>query len=120
VLMQPELGQDDRFSTNVARVTNRGETDRMVAARFAAQTGADMISALNAADVAYGQVSDLPALLTHPSLRRVAIETPAGTVLVPAIPAQVQGADRALGASPALGAHDATVRAQFVRPKRST
>ena len=115
VLKQPGLGRDERFATTVARLANRKQTDAIVAACFAAHTADDMIALLNAADVAYGRVSDLDTLLAHPNLRRVGIATPAGEVLLPAPAAQIQGAAQTFGATPALGAHDANVRAEFLK-----
>lgn len=113
VLGRPELGADPRFATNVARVNNRPETDAIVAAHFAAHGHEAMITSLNAADVAFGRVNDLDALLEHPHLRRVPVGTSAGDVLIPAPAARQMGETRRLGSVPALGEHSATVRAEF-------
>jgi itaconate CoA-transferase len=114
VLKQPGLSLDERFATTVARLANRPQTDAIVAACFASNTAAGMITLLNAADVAYGRVSDLDTLLAHPNLRRVSIATPGGDVLLPAPPAQVQGENQSFGPTPALGGNDAAVRAEFL------
>ncbi len=115
VLKQPGLSLDERFATTVARLANRPQTDAIVAACFASATAAGMIKLLNAADVAYGRVSDLDTLLAHPNLRRVSIATPGGDVMLPAPPAQVQGESQTFGPTPALGANDAAVRAEFLK-----
>lgn len=113
VLGQPDLGTDQRFATNVARVRNRPETDAIVAAHFLAHGHEAMIASLNAADVAFGRVNDLDALLAHPHLRRSSVATPNGNVLLPAPPARQTGVTPALGAVPALGQHSTAVRAEF-------
>ncbi len=115
VLKRPALVSDDRFATPVARLTNRTDTDAIVAECFAALPAAEMIELLNSADVAYGQVSDLDALLAHTNLRRISIATPAGDVKLPAPAALVQGVTPTFDGVPALGANDASVRAEFLK-----
>ena len=115
VLKRPALVSDDRFATPVARLTNRTDTDAIVAECFAALPAAEMIKLLNSADVAYGQVSDLDALLAHTNLRRISIATPAGDVKLPAPAALVQGVTPTFDGVPALGANDASVRAEFLK-----
>ena len=115
VLKRPALVSDDRFATPVARLTNRTDTDAIVADCFAALPAAEMLKLLNSADVAYGQVSDLDALLAHTNLRRISIATPAGDVKLPAPAALVQGVTPTFDGVPALGANDASVRAEFLK-----
>ncbi len=105
VLGKPEAIADERFCNNVARVAHRFETDRMVAAAFAALDGAAAASLLTKADVAFASVNDMVALSDHPHLRRVTIATPAGPVAVPAPAPIFAGAPRTYGAVPALGEH---------------
>ena len=115
VLKRPALVSDDRFATPVARLTNRTDTDAIVADCFAALPAAEMLKLLNSADVAYGQVSDLDALLAQTNLRRISIATPAGDVKLPAPAALVQGVTPTFDGVPALGANDASVRAEFLK-----
>jgi len=119
VMGKPEMITDPRFSTGTARVANRAATDGAVAACFASHSTAVMIELLNAADIAYGRVSDFDTLLAHPHLRRMTIETPNGPVKLPEPAAQVQGAARRFGPIPALGSHDAAVRAEFLGSVRA-
>ncbi|MEQ1615862.1 MAG: CoA transferase, partial [Hyphomicrobiaceae bacterium] len=97
-----------------ARVANRAETDRIVGECFASHGTQAMIDLLNKADIAYGRVSDFDTLLAHPHLRRMSIETPNGPVLLPESAAQIKDEPRTYGPTPALGAHDAAVRAEFL------
>ncbi len=114
VLKRPGLLDDPRFANGSARVANRAETDRIVGECFASHGTQAMIDLLNKADIAYGRVSDFDTLLAHPHLRRMSIETPNGPVLLPESAAQIKDEPRTYGPTPALGAHDAAVRAEFL------
>jgi formyl-CoA transferase len=104
VLQNAALADDPRFSSNVARVRNRPQTDGMVAVVFASLPRQELMRRLTAADTAFAEVNDMTALSTHPHLRRAKIETPAGQISFPAPAARFDGASRACGAVPALGA----------------
>lgn len=101
-LDQPELGDDLRFATNVARVANRAETDAVIAQGFARRTAEAAIAALLRADVALASVTDMAGLSEHPHLRRITVDTPNGPVAYPA-PAPIWGGEsRDYGPVPAL------------------
>jgi itaconate CoA-transferase len=100
------LADDLRFSTNVARVKNRVETDRAVAEAFALLDRNALIAQLTAAEIAFAELNDMAALSRHPHLRRVKIETPAGPVEIPAPAPMFAGEDRRYGAVPSLGEYD--------------
>jgi itaconate CoA-transferase len=102
-LENPGAATDPRFATNIARVRHRGETDAMVAARFAALDDAVAQAALENADTAFAIVSDMARLSRHPHLRRIEVSTPNGAVALPAPAPLVVGAPRNYGAVPALG-----------------
>lgn len=104
-LERPDAVTDARFSTNVARVANRAETDAMVAHAFAAMGEIEAVRRLTAANIAFASVNDMAALSRHPHLRRAAVDTPAGEVRFPAPAAVFDGMPRSLGAVPALGQH---------------
>ncbi|EIE49967.1 L-carnitine dehydratase/bile acid-inducible protein F [Citreicella sp. 357] len=101
-LGQPDLGRDPRFASNVARVANRADTDRIVAEAFARMTRDQAISALERADVAMASVNDMAGLSAHPHLRRITVDTPNGPVSCPAPAPRVTGARRSYGPVPAL------------------
>lgn len=101
-LGRPELGADPRFSTNVARVANRAETDALVAAAFAARDLAQATQAILKADVAFASVNDMEGLSRHPHLRRITVDTPNGPVSYPAPAAIFDDEQRSYGAVPAL------------------
>lgn len=106
-LKAPEMASDERFYKNVARVSNRPQTDAMVAAAFAGYDEAEARDALLRADIAFASVNDMPALSTHPHLRRIRVETPAGPVAFPAPAPILMGIERDYGAVPAIGEHAA-------------
>lgn len=103
------LGTDPRFATNVARVQNRPLTDAAVAAAFAAHDAEEAIAVLLKAGIALASVNDMEGLSAHPHLRRIAVETPQGTVRLPAPPAIFDGRERDYGPVPALNPLDETV-----------
>ena len=61
----------------------------------------------------FGFVNDLAALATHPALRRVEVETPAGPASIVAPAAIRDRAAPVLGPVPAIGQHDAAIRREF-------
>ncbi|RQP08168.1 MAG: CoA transferase [Paracoccus sp. BP8] len=109
-LGRPDLGTDPRFATNVARVTNRAETDAVVAEGFAGLNADEAIAVLLEADVALASVSDMQKLSNHPHLRRITVETPNGPVSYPAPGAVFADEARNYGAVPALNPLDAAAR----------
>ena len=101
-LGRAELGRDPRFATNVARVTNRSETDALIAEGFSRLDAAEATQALLAADVALASVSDMDTLSAHPHLRRVTVGTPNGPVSYPAPAAKFADSERRYGPVPSL------------------
>jgi crotonobetainyl-CoA:carnitine CoA-transferase CaiB-like acyl-CoA transferase len=116
VLERPELGTDPAFARNVARVENRAAVDELIAAVLRDRTADQMIERLRAARIAFARVNDVAALSAHPQLRRVEVETPAGTISVVAPPARVRGETPTYGPVPKLGQHTDAVRAEFSAP----
>lgn len=114
VLEQPEVATDPRFDTMVGRVSHRAESDAVVAAWFGRQDSKTAIGKLTRAEIAFGRVSDLDALLVHPHLREVNVDTPAGAVAMPAPPARRMGQVPEFGGVPALGAATEAVQREFL------
>jgi len=114
VLGDKALAADPAFATNVDRMNRRADTDARVAAVFAAADADSLAERLAGADIAFARVTDMAALGRHPHLRRITVGLPAGSVSYPA-PAVLQtGESRRYGPVPALGAHTASVRAEFM------
>ena len=102
-LERPELGRSPEFESNVLRVQNRSATDAIVAEAFGAKTTEVAVALLNAAGIAFATVNDMQGLSEHPQLRRIEVETPCGTVALPAPAPIFLDETREYGAVPALG-----------------
>jgi crotonobetainyl-CoA:carnitine CoA-transferase CaiB-like acyl-CoA transferase len=96
------LARDPRFATNVARVENRDQTDRIVGAAFAGMSAEEAISRLTQAKIALASVNDMAGLSGHPHLRRITVDSPNGPVSFPAPGAVFAGEERSYGPVPAL------------------
>src|SRR5262245_25321835 len=65
VLADPGFMTDHRFSSNVARVQNRADTDARVAAGFSALDASQLVERLSQADIAFAFVNEITDLLSH-------------------------------------------------------
>lgn len=113
VLGQPELADDPRFATNTDRVRNRAALDAEIIPVFASAPREDVAGRLHRANIAYGRVSTLDDVASHPQNRFLSVDTPTGPVRLMAPGALVNGAVPALGPVPALGADTARLREEF-------
>jgi itaconate CoA-transferase len=120
VLFRPELGSDDRFATNVARVKNRAETDGMIQRLFSSLTRTELLRRLEEGEIAFAEINDMKALAKHPQLKRIVLDTPNGTVVMAAPGAEFDSSPRSPGAVPALGANSAEVLAEFTGGSNET
>jgi itaconate CoA-transferase len=120
VLGQPGLPGDPRFSNMVERVRNRALTDKTVGDIFASLNRDELLKRLADADIAFAEVNTMADLAVHPHLRRIEVDTPAGTVSYPAPAAIVVGAPpRQYGAVPGIGERPATAERAPTRTKSS-
>ncbi|UGS35647.1 CaiB/BaiF CoA transferase family protein [Capillimicrobium parvum] len=109
VFDSPELACDERFATNVQRVSNRAECDAEVARRTREWTTAELDARLASAGVPAAQVKQLAEVVEHPQLRARERWRSIGTefaridALLP--PATFQDFEAPMGDVPALGAH---------------
>lgn len=112
VLGDAEIANDPRFSSNIARVANRAETDQTVRTHLAMLPMSELIALLTRADIAFAQLNDMPALSRHPHLRRVTVEGEGGSISLPAPAPIFDGSAPRLGPVPSLGAHTVSVLAE--------
>ncbi|MBB4665227.1 CoA transferase [Conexibacter arvalis] len=112
---RPELADDPRFATNSDRVANRAALDAELRPAIARLRAAELIERLEAAGIAFGVMRSAGALLDHPQHRArdrwTTVETPVGPLAALKPPVVVGGREPRLGAVPALGEHDAAIRA---------
>ena len=113
ILGDAGLATDPRFSDNSRRVANRPALDTIVAAVFARESRAALGGRLKASDIAFGNLNTVADFAQHPQLRRIAVPTPEGDVLLP--PAPGREAEDGVGAVPALGQHTEALRREFAR-----
>ncbi len=113
VLALPELATDERFASNPARCANRPALDDQINAVFSRYSRGALSERLREGGIAYGAVNAVADLVEHAQLRRTDVATPSGPVSIVAPPAQVRGADAALGAVPDVGEHSAALRREF-------
>ena len=108
-----ETGRPE-FATNVLRVKNRAALDAHIAAAFGKHPRETLVARLRKGKIAFGELNDVARFSKHPQLRRVEIDTPNGKVAIPAPPPVIDGVRApALGRVPAVGEHDAAIRAEF-------
>ena len=106
---------DDRFCKNVARCDNRPALDEIIIGVFTGIERSELISRLQDAQIAFGEINDVAGLSTHPPLRRVEVDSPTGPVKIAAPPATVNGETRDLGSVPGIGDHTDQIRKEFSR-----
>ncbi|MDJ0951982.1 MAG: CaiB/BaiF CoA-transferase family protein [Alphaproteobacteria bacterium] len=121
VLQQAELADDPRFADNEARVRNRPELDREIAAVFGALSRPQVIERLRAGRIAYGNLNAVADLAAHPQFRRGQSPTEAGDIELPASPIQFDGTRQAFRPVPALNQHGDALRREFAeQPQTGT
>jgi itaconate CoA-transferase len=111
------LTDDPRFATNPDRLRNRAILESLIEARFGTRSAADVIAALDAADIPNGRVNDVPAVVDHPQLaargRWTTVASPVGPLRAMLPPHNLAGAPSAMGAIPAHGEHTREVLAEL-------
>lgn len=112
VLKRPDLIDDERFTSNPARVRNRAELAAIIAGTLGGMTRAEAVAALEGNALAWSNVSTVEDLSRHPALRRIPVELPDATAQVVGSPLRrnIKG-----GPVPALGQHSEALRAEFDR-----
>ncbi|KAA0086674.1 CoA transferase [Mycolicibacterium sp. P9-64] len=112
----PELAEDPRFATNVARVQNRHECDTIVASHTRRWMAADLDVRLAAAGVPAAQVKYLDQVLEHPQLRQRdrwrTVDTEHGSTEALLPPATFADVEARMDDVPALGQHTHALLAQ--------
>jgi itaconate CoA-transferase len=113
VLGRPDLSTDPRFDSNSRRVENREALEAEIVPIFLGFTRDQVTDLLRSARVAYGRVSTLEDVATHPQNRYVEVDTPTGPVRMLAPGALVDGSPPTPGSVPALGADTERLRREF-------
>lgn len=117
VLARPDLVDDSRFARNTERVENDAQITPLIEEALADRTADEVVEHLEAVGIACARLRTPAEFFHHPQLqardRWRTIDTPGGPAqaLLPAV--TVVGSEAAMGPVPALGAHNAALRAEF-------
>ncbi len=115
VLGDVALASEPRLISNQSRVENREFVDQLISGVFSRLDQAAAVERLSEAGIAYGRLNDIAGLSTHPQLRRVKVETPAGDARVVAVAAIRSGQAESLRKVPSIGEHSEAIRDEFCR-----
>ncbi len=111
ILGRPELGSDERYATNAARVANREELVAILQERLLTKDADEWIAACDAANIPSGKINTIEQVFTHPQTMArdmlVEIEHPtAGLLKLAGIPfAMSETPAKVRLAPPTLGQH---------------
>lgn len=109
VLGNPELVDDPRYSTNIARVGRRAEVDALIGALTSEFGTEELADGLEAHGVPAARLNDVGALVDHPQLaardRWRDVHTPGGPVRGLLPPMTFADVELPMGPVPALGQH---------------
>ena len=122
VLKKPELGQDERFSSNTLRCKHRSELDDAIGSVFQKLSATEIRKRLSNSRLAFGAVNSIGDFSQHPQLQRTTVGSPSGDVDIVAPPVTFDDEVATLNAVPTLGEHTEEIRDRFaastVEPQR--
>jgi itaconate CoA-transferase len=115
VLRRPELAADPRFSTNAQRHANREALQAIILETFRTLTAAEVVTLLDAAQIANARVNTMEELWMHPQLaartRWATVDSPVGPLAALQPPATSDAFTYRMDAVPGVGEHtDAILR----------
>jgi len=117
VLQQPELADDERFSSNTKRVANRDVLRALIVDQFAGLSAPAVIDRLEEARIANARVNEMKDVWDHQQLkarqRWREIGSPAGTLPALLPPATNSSYEARMDAVPALGEQTDAILAEL-------
>jgi itaconate CoA-transferase len=117
VLGDRALARDARYASAPARLANREAMHAEIERVFSRLTAAEVITRLEAADIANARLNDMPEFWRHPQLaareRWTTVGSPAGTLDALKPPFNLSGFEARMDPVPALGEHTAKVLAEL-------
>ncbi|EOM76967.1 CoA transferase [Rhodococcus rhodnii] len=117
VFERPDLAEDQRYATNIARVRARDEVDALVGDMARQYTTAELDARLAAAGIPAAEIRDLAGVVEHPQLaardRWRTVDTEVGPVQGLLPPMTFDDVEMAMGDVPSLGQHNDTILAEL-------
>ena len=111
VLGRPELPQEPKFKDNPDRYANRDALDIIVAEVFYREDTPSVLAKLDAAKIANARLNSVADLSQHPFLRTSQAWIGDTEIDLAALPVRTDGGT--VQTVPGLGAHNASIRAEF-------
>jgi len=110
LINRPDLGEDPRFATNLARLEHADELDAIISPWFAVRTSAEVVALCQEMRVPCARVATIADLLADPHLQQRGfwqeIAHPyAGRLLYPGLPFHLPAADGSIQRAPLLSEH---------------
>ena len=112
-LGDPDMARDERFSSSTRRLENRQVLDDRIEAVFRQDDRETVIQKLAAAGIAYGRLSDLDDLATHPQVKFREIDMAGKIIQLLDRGAEVAGKLRKTLKLPSLGQDNEKIRKEF-------
>ena len=112
-LGDPDMARDERFSSSTRRLENRQVLDDRIEAVFRQDDRETVIQKLAAAGIAYGRLSDLDDLATHPQVKFREIDIAGKIIQLLDRGAEVAGKLRNVLKLPSLGQDNEKIRKEF-------
>ena len=109
VLHKTELATDFRYDSNAKRVQNRAQLDIDIQEVFQKLTAAEIITRLDAAQIANARMNTVQEFVDHPQLkarnRWATVGSPVGPLLALLPPVKIENMDPVMKEVPAVGQH---------------
>ena len=117
VLDRPDLVDDERYATNIARVARRAELDALIGSLTREYDSEELAARLDDAGVPAARLNDVAGLVHHPQLeardRWREVDTPAGPVRGLLPPITYADVELPMGPVPSLGRHTDAILAEL-------
>jgi itaconate CoA-transferase len=117
VLCRAALVDDARFRSNQLRVQHRADMNAEIEQVFSELSPAEVISRLEAAQIANARINTVEQFIDHPQLRgREAwrqVDSPVGSVRALVPPVRMEDVEPVMGPIPALGQHRESILAEL-------
>jgi crotonobetainyl-CoA:carnitine CoA-transferase CaiB-like acyl-CoA transferase len=117
VLDRPDLLEHPLYATNEKRLAHRSQLEPMLESIFATQDTKFWVARLEHAEVPFGRMNELEAVLDHPQLHHrklmAEVQSPVGLLKTVASPVRMAASPPRLDPIPTVGQHTAEVLAEL-------